>query len=95
MDTYQINCARKHPICCIKNGMYSGILANKFFSCCNLYIYIMYICKRYYRLLHTLFWQMDIIIDAKLDVILVNINAEPFNPHIMSDQFKSEMVSII
>ena len=90
MDTYQINCARKHPICCIKNGMYSGILANKFFLAVTFtFIYMQAV------LLHTLFGQIDIIIDAKLDVILVNINAEPFNPHIMSDQFKSEMVSII
>ena len=90
MDTYQINCARKHPICCIKNGMYSGILANKFFLAITFtFIYMQAV------LLHTLFGQMDIIIDAKLDVILVNINAEPFNPHIMSDQFKSEKVSII
>ena len=41
MDTYQINCARKHPICCIKNGMYSGILAYKFFLAVTFtYIYI-------------------------------------------------------
>ena len=93
MDTYQINCARKHPICCIKNGMYSGVLANKFFLALTFkYIYNIYMQA---VLLHTLFGQMDIIIDAKLDIILVNINAEPSNPHIMSDQFKSEKVSII